>query len=422
MILVTKRPITVAFLILAVLTAAGAVIPHLEFRSDSPIIHSVAVGLYPAALAVDAHRSHVFVTSFSTGTVSMIDTRTGALLQTMQVGLQPVAVVADTATGRVFVTSEGDPLNPNVGSTVSVLSADTGLALSSVAVGKLGPQDDIAVDEKSSRVFVANYGNRTVTMLDARDGTILHVVRTGSAPYAVAVLPHLRRAFVTNQGDGTVAVLDTHDASLLRTIRVGGNPSVVVADPGIDRIVVVSQWLGGIHEAITIIDARRLKIVKTIVGGLAGLFAAAVDSHNHRVFFSASDADNVIILDVRTGRLRSLVHVGRQPYSIAVDARTGRVFVINGNSESLSVLDARTGRVRHTFVLAPQPGIVGVDETTGHVFVGSAGGTGVAPDPWRSVRQWLPPRLVQALPFLPRLRTRHITFPPSVATIDEKSL
>jgi YVTN family beta-propeller protein len=49
------------------------------------------------------------------------------------------------------------------------------------------------VDERSGYVFVANSGEATVSMLDARTGTVVHTVAVGLHPCALAVDARSRR-------------------------------------------------------------------------------------------------------------------------------------------------------------------------------------------------------------------------------------
>ena len=73
----------------------------------------------------------------------------------------------------------------------------------------------IAVDERRGRVFVANkgpvddndvpIGNGTLSVLDARDGSILRTIPVGTYPATMAVDAHSGRVFVVNYY-GTIQV------------------------------------------------------------------------------------------------------------------------------------------------------------------------------------------------------------------------
>src|SRR5207245_2385803 len=111
-----------------------------------------------------------------------------------------------------------------------------------VAVGR-GPSA-LAVDQRSNRVFVANFFGNSVNVLDARSGTVLRTISVGKSPSDVAVDARTGRAFVVNAGPypekdgtaGTVSVLDSRTGAVVRTVLVGRRPSGLAVDVGSGRV------------------------------------------------------------------------------------------------------------------------------------------------------------------------------------------
>jgi len=98
-----------------VLDSGGASVAMVDGRSGL-VLRTILVGRFPVAVALDARRGRVYVVSrdsassfnpTDTGSVSVIDTRTGGLLRTIPVGVDPVAVAVDADSGRVFVATRG---------------------------------------------------------------------------------------------------------------------------------------------------------------------------------------------------------------------------------------------------------------------------------------------------------------------------
>jgi DNA-binding beta-propeller fold protein YncE len=121
------------------------------------VVHTIAVGLHPGAITVDARSGHVFVANAYDGSVSMLEARSGRMLRTLAVTLSPWSIAVDQRADRVVV-STGEGLWPSAApGRVQVLDGRTGRCLRTVAVG-LGPTA-LTVDERSGQVFVANsYG------------------------------------------------------------------------------------------------------------------------------------------------------------------------------------------------------------------------------------------------------------------------
>jgi YVTN family beta-propeller protein len=127
------------------------------------------LGTIPASgylLAVDARIGHVFVAGRA-GRLSMLDACSGALLRMVAVGGQPIAAV-DERTGRVFVANFDEH-------TVSVLDATSGAVLHTIAVG---PHPSApAVEELPGRVVVVDpFYSGVISMLDATSGRALCIV------------------------------------------------------------------------------------------------------------------------------------------------------------------------------------------------------------------------------------------------------
>jgi YVTN family beta-propeller protein len=111
----------------------------------------------PGALAVDVLTGRVFVTNVDSGSVSMLDARSGIVMRTVAVSAFPAAVTVDEHANRAFVVawgpadSSGRPIGPGG---VSVLDARSGTLLRTISVG-MRPRA-VAVDEQIGRAFVVN--------------------------------------------------------------------------------------------------------------------------------------------------------------------------------------------------------------------------------------------------------------------------
>jgi YVTN family beta-propeller protein len=79
------------------------------------LVHSVTVGMLPMAVAVDERSGRVFVASkgpldsnlvpLGNGTVTVLDEHSGAVLHSIGVGTYPTAIAVDERAGRAFVVN-----------------------------------------------------------------------------------------------------------------------------------------------------------------------------------------------------------------------------------------------------------------------------------------------------------------------------
>lgn len=213
----------------------------LETR-DGIMARTVRVGSGANALAVDTRAGHVFVTSGQAHSVNMLDAASGALLRIIHLDAAPQAVCVDEQTARAFVTGTStEPPGYSVAlGTISVLDTHSGAVLRTVPVGD-NPGTPV-VDTRLGRVFVAGQaGASIVAMLDARSGALMRLIPVGGVPTALAVDARYGHLFVLSAGDNTLTMLDAASGHVLRTVGVGDNASALAVDERGSRLF-VAAW------------------------------------------------------------------------------------------------------------------------------------------------------------------------------------
>lgn len=385
------------------LLAIGAGLVVSRGAGSSPVLRAVAIGSDPRAITVDEQTGRVFV--LDDDGVHMLDARTGVLLRTVAGTAGADALVVDEQAGRIYLaaTDAAGPTGASTGTgSISMLDARSGAVLGTVAL-PVAPYA-MALAGRGGQLVIAGYGapsgagSRDVFMLAPFSDAPPRAVATGLAPRAtlgliataVAVDQRLGHAIVGN-GDGSVSLLETRGGRVLRTSALatcGGPdhlPVAVAVDEQYSRAFVTDHDGG----CVDVVDTRSGALLRGVrVGGHP--LDAAVDEGRGHVFVANGAGTTVSMLDAHSGRLLRTVHVGRGPQALAVDTRHGRVYVANQLSGNVSVLDARSGALLRTIPVAGNPLEVAVDERVGHVFVVSGDAVASQPDPWGWLRRWLP--------------------------------
>lgn len=272
------------------------------------VTRTIRVGSGANALAVDTRTGHVFVTSEETHSVSMLAAASGALLRTITLDVMPGALCVDEQTARAFIS--GDSVEPSGYSvalgTISVLDTRSGAVLRTVPVGaNTGPP---VVDTRLGRVFVASQAGaghwvgtqtrrvfvagqteNTLAMLDARSGAVVRVVSMSGVPTALAVDVRHGHLFVLSASDDTLTMLDAASGRVLRTIGVGAHASALAIDERGNRLF-VAAW-GPITApgyptgagSVSVFDLRGGAPRRTIRVGVAPQ-AIVVDEHSGHAF------------------------------------------------------------------------------------------------------------------------------------------
>jgi DNA-binding beta-propeller fold protein YncE len=140
--------------------------------------------------------------------------------------------------------------------TLFVWGRSTGPSLWTVSVGQ-GPTT-LTVDGRRERVFVANNGDATVSMLDARSGAVRATAVVGLFPRAMAVDEAAGRVFVVDSrpGDGadSVSVLDARTGERLGTLAVGHGASAIAVDAPTGHVFVLNT----LDDTVSVLDAARV--------------------------------------------------------------------------------------------------------------------------------------------------------------------
>lgn len=116
------------------------------------------------------------------------------------------------------------------------------------------------------------------------------------------------------------------------------------------------------------VDTRTDQVIRTI-GGLPGVHGVLVVPALHRVYATATDANQMVILDEDTGTPLARGATGDYPDGLAYDPRHGTVWTTNETGGSETVLDATTAAVRATIPLGGEAGNVHYDAGTGQMLV-----------------------------------------------------
>src|SRR5919204_5566678 len=144
-------------------------------------------------------------------------------VRTVAVGRAPLALAVDGQTRRVFVANFGS-------ASVSMLDPGSGAVLATTVV--VPYPDTLAIATTAGRVFVASSVTppSIVDVLDAGTGYLVRTVTVGRGSHAVAVDERSGHVFVTNGMDNSVSMIDVRSAAVLHTIPVDSGPLAIAVD------------------------------------------------------------------------------------------------------------------------------------------------------------------------------------------------
>lgn len=88
-----------------------------------------------------------------------------------------------------------------------------------IMVGKF-PMD-IQVNQATDKIYVANAGSDSVSVIDSDAGGLPKSISVGLEPTSIAIDEDSDKIFVANQGSGSVSVIDGHNDTVIKDIPIG---------------------------------------------------------------------------------------------------------------------------------------------------------------------------------------------------------
>jgi DNA-binding beta-propeller fold protein YncE len=197
-----------------------------DLKTLQPLKVIKYLGLKPDALQYDPDTQKLFVVNgAATGDVTVIEPKTGAIVDTVGLGGGKLEQIAFDNAGRAFVNDEER-------SVIHVFDTHT---LKPLAVWPLSPGEaptGMAIDTAHHRLFSA-CGNDRLVVLDSGTGKIVATPAIGSDPDGAAYDTSSGRIFTSNY-DGTLTVLheDSPDHyTLLQTVKTERGARTLALDP-----------------------------------------------------------------------------------------------------------------------------------------------------------------------------------------------
>ncbi len=219
-------------------TRSGSVAVYRQ--SDLSLIKQFPDDATPHArdVLVDAARHRAYVSSPAANVIHVFDSATlqplpGITLTGAGEAPKPMSLALDADHQRLYAVS----LN-----TAEVFAIDTATGRQAARYPVPGAQgaSGIAIDSQTQRIYVAAQKSGDLTVLDARDGRVLHHQATGAGALNVAFDPVHRLAYVANRGAGTVTVMDEHGA-IQAQVDTGSAPNHIALDAQGTAWVTVKQ-------------------------------------------------------------------------------------------------------------------------------------------------------------------------------------
>lgn len=209
-----------------------------------------------------------------------------------------------------------------------------------ISLGEVrGRIDHLAVDLARDRVFVAEYGNDSVSVADYRARQVIRRLAPLSRPQGIAYLPVSDMLVVAAGGNGTVHLFRGEDLTVVRVLDHTADADNVRVAPTSGEALV-----GYGDGALAVLDGATGRQVSDIpLPGHPESFQ--LETTGSRVFVNIPDVAQIAVVDRLTHK--RLGHWGLANaagnFAMAFDERQGWLWVVYRQPGRVAVLSSRDG-------------------------------------------------------------------------------
>lgn len=264
--------------------------------------------------------------------------------------INPRAIAVNPATHRMYAVDQP-------AGRVMVFDPATA-ATTSIPVGKA--PDALSIDPLANRIYVANTGSNSVSVIDGAKEAVVATIPAGHIPYAIQVDPPLHRVLVTNTYSDFVTEIDgptNHVAEL-----PFGAKDAIAIDTKLHRVYL----LGYEDPALTVFDETSR--AKSRAPAVMHLWGLAVDEPHSILYATEAESRALLAIHEDSGAAVT-VPTGAMPCAAAVDPRSGMVYVLNYADNSVTLVDGPAGKAVATILVGNHPEAIAIDPSRHRVYV-----------------------------------------------------
>ncbi|MFL6362307.1 MAG: beta-propeller fold lactonase family protein [Nitrososphaeraceae archaeon] len=311
-----------------------------------PLVTSIRGFSGPLGLVYDSNNKYVYVTNYGDSSsssnneaadadkVSIIDTSTDKVIDTVSVGKKPLAITYNPNNNHVYVAN-------TFSDTVSVIDTlRNNNIISNIAVGHFpgNSSSGIAYNSNNDNIHVANIGSDSVSEIDGSTNAVTSTIKQLFNPAGIAYDPVNGYVYVANKESNTVSVIDTlGNNKVIATIPVGTSPSAIIFDSDNGHVYVANTGSDNSRDTISVIDTSINRVIATIPvsNGPNGI---TLDSSSGKIYVSNTFSNNISVIDDSKNKVITTIPVGINPYGIVYNPSNHHIYVANHGSNTISVI------------------------------------------------------------------------------------
>jgi YVTN family beta-propeller protein len=226
---------------------------------------------------------------------------------------------------------------------------------------------DIGINDITNKIYSANKGSDSVSIIDSNSGNAAKDIRVGAEPLSIAVDRPNHKIYVANSLSNTVSVIDGDNDTKITDIPVGKIPIYLAT--GFGKIYVANAG----SNTVSVINGSNHQTHDILVGKHPTYITPVVSKVFKALLVANADNNTISVINVSNDKKLPIdIPVGRDPTYIAT-GEYGKIYVANSLSNTVSVINLLNyNNGLHDIPVGRHPTYIAYDYTKNKIYVANS--------------------------------------------------
>lgn len=197
-----------------------------------------------------------------------------------------------------------------------------------------------AYNQTNYKVYCANMGSNTITVINSWTNQIITTIRVGSQPISLVYNPINNKIYCANQQSNEVSIINSTGDDVINTISVGLRPTALIYDSMDNKVYCANSS----SNNVTVIDGVNDLVITTIN---VGYYPSTLlyNPTNNKIYCANMDNESVTIIDGATNQVITTVRVGVTPSSLAYNSENNKIYCSSWANGRIHIIDGTTNQI-----------------------------------------------------------------------------
>ena len=209
--------------------------------------------------------------------------------------------------------------------------------MDSISFGELNT-GTVAVNQQTNLVYVTNFRNGTVSVIDGDSNDMIDFFKAGKTPFGLGINEKTNMIYVGAEYNNTLYVINGFTNTIEDSIEIK-EPYDIAVDPNTNMVYVTSDG----SKSVYAINGNTNKIVKTFeVSDPCGI---AVNTETDMIYVTSESTNKVHVIDSKKNEIVGIIDVSESPRGVIANPTTNMIYVTNQKANTVSIIDGSTNSV-----------------------------------------------------------------------------